>query len=377
MWSVNRIIALILTSLFWTFSDELVFAQLCDSLNNQSPDPSWLDQNGLLPPKHNPASVPPKNNPKTTDEKKLVPSVPMTSETCAAIRLFDASVESERHYDLVNCLDGLTFGFGNWPQGELGEFFRKLSEDPNAEKVLVARFVEVFKANPTAWSSFRRDAGLADTLDTTTVRTGIKNLLASARMENVRGLKNHSSDGTCVGHPANGKSFYFDHTKWLVPTLEYAFRDPAVVAFQVSHWNDDVLSKAKSYSDALGLPKEGIFLMAFYESNPGAVPRLLRDAINEKKPPETLHAGGRDWKWDGTDRPSALAGTPLERWHTLLLWQAMCPAPSPKFRIRNRNLKFFSENLAADFKLPKETQTSKPEAKDPKNCDPALVKLRQ
>ena len=64
MWSVNRIsvnpmVALILVFLFWTFSGELVFAQSCDSLNNQSPEPAWLDQNGLLPPKHNPASVPP------------------------------------------------------------------------------------------------------------------------------------------------------------------------------------------------------------------------------------------------------------------------------------------------------------------------------
>ena len=300
----------------------------------------------------------------------------MTSETCAAIRLFDASAESERHYDLVNCLDGLTFGFGNWPQGELGEFFQELNKDPDAEKALVARFVEVFKANPTAWSSFRRDAGLANTVDAATVRTGIKNLLASARMDNVRGLRNRSSDGTCVGHPANGKSFYFDHAKWLVPTLEYAFRDPAVVTFQVSYWETDVLSKAKSYAEALGLPKEGTFLIAFYESNPGAVPRLLRDAINEKKPPETLHAGGQNWKWDGTDRPSALAGTPLDRWHTLLLWQAMCPASSGNFRIRNRNLKFFSEYLATDFKVPTETQTGKPSANDPKNCDPARVKLR-
>jgi len=376
--SVNPIVVLFLTFLFWTFSSELVFAQSCESLNTQPPDPPWLDQNGLLPPKHNPASVPPVNNPDTTDPNELVPSVPMTSDTCAAIRLFDASAESERHYDLVNCLDGLTFGFGNWPQGELGEFFQELNKGPDAEKALVARFVEVFKANPTAWSSFRRDTGLGNTLDASTVRTGIKNLLASAKMENVRGLKNRSSDGTCVGHPANGKSFYFDHAKWLVPTLEYAFRDPAVVAFQVRYWNDDVLSKAKSYSDALGLPKEGMFLIAFYESNPGAVPKLLRDTINEKKPPETLRAAGRDWKWDGTNRPSALAGTPLDRWHTLLLWQAMCPVPDShgNIRIRNRNLKFFSEYLAADFKVPDETQTGKPSAKDRKNCDPALVKLR-
>ena len=376
--AVNPIAVLFLTFFCWTFSSELVFAQSCDSLNTQPPDPSWLDQYGLLPPKHNPASVPPKHNPGTTDEKERVPSVPMTSETCAAIRLFDASVESERHYDLVNCLDGLTFGFGNWPQGELGEFFQALNKNPDAEKALVTRFVEVFKANPTAWSSFKSDAGLANIVDAATVRTGIKNLLASARMDNVRGLRNHSSDGTCVGHPANGKSFYFDHAKWLVPTLEYAFRDPAVVAFQVSYWETDVLAKAKSYAEALGLPKEGIFLMAFYESNPGAVPRLLRDAINEKKPPKTLHAGGRNWKWDCTDRPSALAGTPLDRWQTLLLWQAMCPVPDSNgtIRIRNRNLKFFSDYLAADFKVPTETQAGKPSAKDSKNCDPALVKLR-
>lgn len=298
----------------------------------------------------------------------------MTSETCAAIRLFDASVESERHYDLVNCLDGLTFGFGNWPQGELGEFFQELDTDTNAEKALVARFVEVFKANPDAWSSFRGDARLAGTVvDAATVRTGIENLLASAKIKNAKGLKNRSSDGACAERPENGKSFYFDHAKWLVPTLEYAFRDPAVVAFQVSFWETDVLSKAKDHAKLLNLPKEGVFLMAFYESNPGQVPSL-KTAIKEKKQPKTLRAGGKDWKWDGTDRPSALAGISLDRWHTLLLWQAMCPTPNEKFRIRNRNLKFFSEYLASDFRVPTETQPGMPSAKDPKNCNPALVK---
>ena len=247
MWSVNRIsvnpmAALILVFLFWSLSGEVVFAQSFDSSDAKPA----LDKNGLLPPKHNPASVPPADKPDTKDPEELVPGVPMTSETCAAIRLFDASPESERHYDLVNCLDGLTFGFGNWPQGELGEFFQELNKDPDAEKALAARFEEVFKEDTDVWSSFRKEAGLANTLDSGTVRTGIKNLLVSARMENVRGLKNHSSDGTCVGHPANGKSFYFDHAKWLVPTLEYAFRNPAVVTFQVSYWETDVLSKTKS-----------------------------------------------------------------------------------------------------------------------------------
>jgi hypothetical protein len=374
MYSDTRIVACILALFLWALFGEVVYAQSCDS-SGTSPA---LDHNGLLPPKHNPASVPPADKPSTTNPKELVPSVPMTSQTCTAIRLFDASAESERHYDLVDCLDGLTFGFGNWPQGEVGEFFTQLNKDPEAEKALAARFVEVFKTNPTAWSSFRRDAGLANTLDIATVGAGIKNLLASAKMDNVRGLRNRSSDGTCAGHPENGKSFYFDHAKWLVPALEYAFRDPRVVAFQVSYWDNDVLSKARIYSAALGLPKEGLFLAAFYESNPGAVPKLLRDTINKKMPLQTLRAGDRDWKWDGTDRPSALAGIALDRWHTLLFWQAMCPVPDANgtIRIRNRNLKFFSEYLAADFKVPTETQTGQPSAKDRRNCDPALVKLR-
>ena len=299
----------------------------------------------------------------------------MSDQTCTAIRLFDAAQESERYYDLVNCLDGLTFGFGNWPQAELGQFFNTLGKDPNAESALVARFLEVFTAQPDAWESFRKDAKLENSqADATTVRTGIKGLLASAKLKNAP-LKNRSSDGACASTPAPGTSFYFDHAKWLVPALLRAFRDPAVVAFQVRYWEEDVLQTATSHAKALELPKEGVFLMAFYESNPGQVPSL-RPAIRAKKPPETLRAGGRDWKWDGSDRPSALAGISIDRWHTLLVWQAMCPVRSDKFRIRNRNLKFFSEYLAQDFRLPIETEPGMPSARKPENCDPARVRLR-
>lgn len=355
MWSFDRIGIAISAFLLWGLPGEAVIAQSCTSLTDQTPAHPWLDQDGLLPPKHNPASVPPADKPGTTSPTELVPAVRMSGETCTAIRLFDASTQSERHYDLVNCLDGLTFGFGNWPQNELGEFFERLGKDPDAEPALVVRFLEVFKAQPDAWDSFRRDARLGGAeADIAIVNKGIEHLLASARIKNARGLKNRSSDGACAEFPEKGKSFYFDHAKWLVPTLQHAFRDPAVVVFQVRYWETDVLSNARNYADILGLPNEGLFLMAFYESNPGQVPSL-RNAISQKKPPETLRAGGRNWKWDGSDRPPALAGITLDRWHTLLIWQAMCSAPNEKFRIRNRNLKFFSEYLAKDFMVPKET----------------------
>lgn len=375
MWSFDRTGLAFLAFLFLAVSANGVIAQSCTSLTDDTPVRPSLDQDGLLPPRHNPASVPPADKPDTTNPTEFVPAVRMPGETCTAIRLFDASTQSKRHYDLVNCLDGLTFGFGNWPQNELGEFFETLGKDRNAEPALVARFLEVFKAQPDAWASFRRDAKLEDGApNTATVTNGIRHLLASARIKNAKGLTDRR-DGTCVGLPEKSKSFYFDHAKWLVPTLQYAFRDPTVVAFQVRYWEDDVLSNARNHTETLGLPKEGLFLMAFYESNPGQVP-ALKTAISQKKPPETLRAGGRTWKWDGSDRPSALAGITLDRWHTLLIWQAMCPSPSSRFRIRNRNLKFFSEYLAADFVVPEETEPGMPSAKEPNNCDPARVKLR-
>jgi len=355
-------------------------AQACPSIEGQVSTP-WVDADGLLPPCHNPASVPPADKPQIESPGDLKPAVPMSPQMCKAIRLFDAAPDSERNYDLVNCLDGLTFGFGNWPQGEVGEFFKKLVKDPKAESALVARFLAVFKMQPAAWDSFRRDAQLEDAqADAVIIRTGIQRLLVSAKLPSKRGLKNKKSDGSCDLKPgstlAPNISFYFDHAQWLVPALQRAFRDPAVVAFQVRYWEEDVLQQATQYAKAFGLPEDGVFLMAFYESNPGQLPSL-QPAIKAETPPKTLRAGGQDWQWDGSNRPSALAGISIDRWHTLLICQAMCPAGSDKgFRIRNRNLKFFSEYLAKDFRVPIETKPRRPSEKHPENCDPTRVRIR-
>lgn len=49
----------ILAFLLVVFSPRAALAQSCSSLNNQVVANPWLDQDGLLPLKHNPASVPP------------------------------------------------------------------------------------------------------------------------------------------------------------------------------------------------------------------------------------------------------------------------------------------------------------------------------
>src|SRR3954452_14032409 len=122
---------------------------------------------------------------------------------------------------------------------------------------------------------------------------------------------------------------------------------------QVKYCERDIIEPAQRHTNALGLPNDAIFLMAFYESNPEQAPGLQK-AIKSKKPPASLSAGGKPWHWNSP--PSHLSSASQDMWRTLLVWQAMCPRPQSgkKFRIRNRNVGFFSEYLAAQFKLPRE-----------------------
>jgi hypothetical protein len=96
------------------------------SMAQDAPRPA-LDSAGLLPPSRDPANVP-----SAADKSVMVPAVPMDEMMRQAIRLFDAGSDSQRFYDLANCLDGLTFGFGNWPQPEIGSFFHAMMADPVA-----------------------------------------------------------------------------------------------------------------------------------------------------------------------------------------------------------------------------------------------------
>lgn len=90
-----------------------------------------------------------------------------------------------------------------------------------------------------------------------------------------------------------------------------------------------------------------------------------------------MKAGGVSWKWD---TPPKNVGNPkIEQWHSLLLWQAMCPVKADSFRIRNRNIAYFEKFLSADFKLPQETVREgkfHPKANSRENCNPGTVRPR-
>lgn len=325
-----------------------------------------LDSAGLLPTARDPADVP-----SAADMSVMVPAVPMDDVMRQAIRLFDAGPRSERFYDLANCLDGLTFGFGNWPQPEIGDFFRPLMADQAAAPTFIGRSMEVLTSDTAAWIAFKSQAAIqAPTPTEAAVRDGVDRLLVKSKMIRARVT---NTDGGCKPVPAKGVAFYQDNRDWFVPLWSRAGRDPAIVAFQVAYWNKDVLAPAVANAKAMGLGPNGVFLMAFYESNPGQVP-ALKSAVKAKRPPDALRAGGQDWQWN---TPPPHLNVDLDNWHNLLLWQAMCPSPSGdgRFRIRSRNVAYFKEFLAPTFRLPAE-RNGVPDDGAPANCDPSKVTLR-
>ncbi|MEK7752736.1 MAG: hypothetical protein AAB403_09590 [Planctomycetota bacterium] len=296
-----------------------------------------------------------------------VPEVVVAERTRTAIKLFDAGSNSERHYDLVNCLDGITFGFANHPQAQLAEFFGALRTNSAVDEALVERFVEYFKASPESWKAFANKAKL-DVSDPSlaAVRKGIDILLIAPKRGNVP--VKPDGDG-CTPTPEAGQSFFFDNKDWFTGAARRAFRDPKVVAFQVKYWEQKYLEPAERDAKAIGFTADpGIFLLAFIRSNPGQVPSV-RDLLNAKGPLTSIKAGGTDWQWDGSDIPKTLKGkdVSIEEWRTLLLWQAMCRGTID--RMRNRNIEFFKVYLAKRFVLPKSKIDSV------ENCNPAAVTL--
>lgn len=327
-------------------------------------DSPLIDKDGLLPPDHSPASVPAANG------GAPVTATSLRKETREAILLFDAAKESRRHYDLVNCLDGLTFGFGNWPQAKFGEVLAEVRANRSAQEAFIQRAVETFDTNSRAWSAFRDATGTRDEKPTkSAVAQGFEKLFPKGGRGNVK-IK-AARDDTCRPRPRAGISYYQDHQLWLVPTLKRAFRDPAVVATQVEKWERDVLNPAAHDASALGIDGAGVYLLAFYRSNPGQIPGL-KAAIAARKPPSMILAAGREWAWKTP--PRHLAGAQTQDWQMLLLWQAMCPRPGPKFRIRNRNIAFFNIYLAKTFTARKpELQNNKIVVNE--MCDPEKVTL--
>lgn len=315
----------------------------------------------LLPPHRSPAF------PAVAEKLGLAPL------TRQAIEMFDATEASNRNYDLVTCLDGLTFGFGHFYQRKIHGFFDAMRRkaDGRAYRAFVQRSLEVFEADPAAWRAFVTKTGISDGArpDPKLIEAGFeRTVLDSGYMKRYGRYPVRMRSATdCVPRGAGTRSFFDDHGAWFRPIAVVALRDSDVVAFQVRYWEDDYLDKGGASARKLGLPEAGAILITFILSNPKKVRNPARDALMRGGPIDTLSIAGRRWNWSGVGRPSQAAGATLDAWRLLLVWQAMCDGTD---EIRSRNRVFFDKYLRRTFVLPA--------PKRPKdtalNCDPRNIR---
>jgi hypothetical protein len=320
----------------------------------------------LLPPSRSPVDPP------TATALKL------DDLTRHAIALFDAGPKSNRNYDLVECLDGLTFGFANMPQSNLYGFMSRMASDRDGATlhIFASRMAEQFRSDDAAWAAFvARAKEPAGERSEAVVLDGLRHTLLDRDFMRpyARRFNNHMESSThCTpdNPPAGTRSFFDDHDAWFRPAGSFALRDSEVVDFQVRDWRKEYLDKGIKAAQELGVPGDaGSILLTFVMSNPGEVNKPARDYLVGGKAPEAFTIAHRDWRWDGTNRPLKLAKTSLESWHLLLVWQVMCDG---RPRIRNRNIAFFRDFLASHFVLP--TMTGQLPRDAPKtNCNPQLV----
>jgi hypothetical protein len=297
-----------------------------------------------------------------------------------AVALFDATEASKRHYDLVECLDGLTFGFANIPQSDLNGFMTRMATDRDGAtlRAFASRMAEHFRSDDPAWRHYISSAKLpAGEPTEAVVLDGIQRTLLDSknfmrpyagRFRNVA----HTSTFCTPDHPAAGaRSFFDDNALWFRPAAAFALRDSEIVDFQVRDWRKKYLDHGIRAAQGLGVPGDaGSILLTFVMSNPGQVREPARDYLLRGEAPESFKIAGRLWRWDGADRPPALAQEPLQSWRLILVWQVMCDG---RPRIRNRNITFFREFLASHFVLP--AMNGQSPRDDPQtNCNPQLVR---
>lgn len=110
MWSFDRIGLTILAFLFvLAVSAKGVIAQSFTSLTDHTPVRPSPDQDGLLPPRHNPASVPPADKPDTIQASACFSRRGEPTPTRASRRQQE-SLSVVTQYDAFTC-DGLDFEF--------------------------------------------------------------------------------------------------------------------------------------------------------------------------------------------------------------------------------------------------------------------------
>lgn len=325
-----------------------------------------------------------------------VPGIKFSQLASRVNETFTAGGGSQRYYDHVEPLDGITIGFGHWPQAEVSKFFRDM-RDENSGKALAAftdcataffalkrettqtksRIVcDKIRSESTAgvWRQAQKAAGIVPgNLTRARVAEVLDRTLLSDKFNKEFGRNcRRDSKHRCLPNQPN---LFRKHGKWLAPLLCYALRDRVVIDWQVDFWSRDIINDAVKLAEQIGLEDDeaAVVAAAAYDSS---APAWFRDVIEAAKTGH-LSRNGYRWNWNDPPHGAKKDSEGLKAWRRFILWQYYAVRVWPgRHKIRDRSIKFFELYLADDWILPGLDRDGKPLAKDQRNLNPALVKPR-
>jgi len=244
--------------------------------------------------------------------------IPMSPAARAVNDTFTFGPASERFYDYVEPLDGITLGFGNWPQQEVEGLFRDMStaNGGKAFEAFAGCAASFFaqQNHAEAWRAARMAARVGP-LDPTrdNVTTVLRQTLLSRSF--MARYKGHCKKTCRRGEP----DLYHEHKTWLVPALKYALRDRDVIVWQVDFWTRTIVDRANELAEKVGLKDDEAAMVAAAAYRSSA-PAEFNDVIRASRT-GTLSFRGRTWKWDDPPTGARRDAEGLKRWQRLILWQ--------------------------------------------------------
>lgn len=264
-----------------------------------------------------------------------------------AVEVFDGPAE-QRWYDRVDQLDGLTIGFGHWPQSELSPKFLKSLRAFDGGRIFdrfVARLAEFYTMSPAHWARAPQVPGppTADNVLLVLDRT----LYAPEVMK--RFAKNCSKDSKQLCLPES-PSFFREHCHgerdWIGAGFGHALRDPSLVRWQVALWSTDVIGSVRAPARTVEMDDEaGIIALASMRSS---APAYLKDFVDGVRT-GTVRRGGFTWNWRSAGGSAPTTPAALASWRRLVAWQWYIARTG---RIRGRSQAYFEAFLARDWRLP-------------------------
>lgn len=289
---------------------------------------------------------------------------------------FRSGSESKRDYDLVDPLDGMTLGFGNWPQHEVEGFFAdmKSSDGGKALGVFTECSNEFFaqRNNAEIWLRAQKAARLppAEATRDRVVAVLEKTLLSGTFMARYR---KHCPEVCRPGEP----DLYHEHQAWLKPLLGFALRDRVVIAWQVDFWTRTIVNSANEMANTIGLKDDeaAVVAIAAYRSSAPAWFSPVAKAAQTG----LLTYGEYKWNWNTPPAGTKREAEGLKSWRRFILWQhyaARVWIGQRKQRFRDRSRKMFEDYLAVDWLLPARRTDGSPNWSSASNLNPALVKPR-